>query len=92
MPDPTRTHSTRLRLAANGSEGAESAPRPDLFGRRVEIRPHLRRRGSDRPDGAARLRGAVAAIDSQSRRIEDLVRELGVLGKFGEEFDGPRAA
>jgi hypothetical protein len=91
MPDPTREEPPRLRLVPDGIGPAAAAFRCDRFARNVEIHPR-RRRWTDRPEAAARLRRAAEAIDSQSRRIEDLVRELGVLGRFGEESDGPRAA
>lgn len=93
MHDSTRRDPPRLRLVGGGEPPSpEFASGRPLRARSIEI-PPLRRRRTDRADrrGAA-LRQAAEAIDAQSRRIEDLVRELGVLGRFEEGFDGPRAA
>jgi hypothetical protein len=54
---------------------------------RVEVRGGWNRRWH-----GERRRGPVEGVQQASRRIEDLVRELGVLGRFEGESDAPRAA
>ncbi|MCA9285872.1 MAG: hypothetical protein KDA22_11685 [Phycisphaerales bacterium] len=47
---------------------------------------------SARRDGTDSVDSTLLAMDDVSRRMEDLARQLGCLGFFGDGGDGPRAA
>jgi hypothetical protein len=59
--------------------------------RRKALLPHERKAlaNSGLPTSAEEL---LEALETMSRRIDDLARELNVLGHFDDGDDGPRAA
>ncbi|MHC4948132.1 MAG: hypothetical protein ACYTG1_07705 [Planctomycetota bacterium] len=71
--------------------GSAASPVPLTYhGERDDVLPTRERSG---PDLDADLAGEVLdTIETMSRRIEDLARELNCLGYFDEDDDRPRAA
>lgn len=81
------SHSFRL----HQPDQDEPIPFPVEQARHRTLSPHDRR-ALEMAGLPTSAEDVLAALDTMSRRIDDLARELNVMGHFDGDDDGPRAA